>query len=241
MMKTEPLTYFFRNAKLIPSEVEKFVCGEKFFALMLTDGRIGVCSTLGIAADVSILNGNRNFNLSDDRQRIVINAWLNAKMNYDNDYRSRSDIFDRIDFRRYNRIVMIGYFESLYEKFAGRSISIEIFDREISNNHTSPISNLEAAVRKADSLILSGTTIFNRSFLKLVSLTSAKCDVYLLGPSNILSNGMFQYRNVKMVFGSVFRNRDTDLLEKIREGNGAKHFLKEENKVYIMAEDFVLK
>jgi uncharacterized protein (DUF4213/DUF364 family) len=88
----------------------------------------------------------------------------------------------------------------------------------------------------ADTVILTGTTIFNNTFLDVLYSTGKNSSVFLLGPSNILSNDMFAYRNIEVVFGSVFEPYDHKLFDKIREGRGTQGFIDNLKKVYIKSE-----
>jgi uncharacterized protein (DUF4213/DUF364 family) len=103
------------------------------------------------------------------------------------------------------------------------------------------MSGLRSSLNSADSVIITGTAIFNRTFSELVSLTDDECDIFLLGPSNILHADMFKYRNLKMVFGSVFERYDAEIMVMLREGYSARQFLRERNKVYIKSPGFVVR
>ncbi|MFH2141151.1 MAG: DUF364 domain-containing protein, partial [Bacteroidota bacterium] len=67
----------------------------------------------------------------------------------------------------------------------------------------------------------------------IINNTNNKCDIFLLGPSNILHSDMIDYRNIKFVFGSVFQKNDLRVLKIISEGGGTPDFLKYLEKVYI--------
>ena len=97
---------------------------------------------------------------------------------------------------------MVGYFESLYEKFSKAHINLSVFDIQKESHVLSDLSDFGKAVEKCQTMVLTGTTIFNNTFLDIVNRTSDECTIYLLGPSNILSADMFRYRNIKVVFGS---------------------------------------
>ncbi|MCK5171473.1 MAG: hypothetical protein KAQ75_16455, partial [Bacteroidales bacterium] len=90
-----------------------------------------------------------------------------------------------------------------------------------------------AEIAKADALILSSTSVFNNTFLDLVNATNDHCDIYTLGPSTILHKEMFQYRNIKLLFGSVFELNDLNTIKIIQKGGGTKQFLPFMSKVYL--------
>lgn len=237
----EPLQHFIDRIDLYSFRIGKHVSGEKFFGIMLDDGRIGICSTLGYKPDISILRKGRINNLTDPCKRIVVNAWLNAICNYSGNYETHADIFDRIDFSGYGKTVMIGYFETLHEKFIKSGIDVKIFDMKISSENLEPMESMPSALAESDAVIITGTAIFNGTFNDLISYTPEDCDVFLLGPSNILHADMLMYRNVKIVFGSVFERFDTRIFESISQGLGARNFLNDNNKVFLTAPNFILR
>ena len=59
------------------------------------------------------------------------------------------------------------------------------------------------------------------------------CDIFTLGPSTIMSNEMFNYRNVKLLFGSIFEPNDILTLKIIQGGGGTKQFMPYMKKVFL--------
>jgi hypothetical protein len=57
------------------------------------------------------------------------------------------------------------------------------------------------------------------------------CDIFLLGPSSIMNRDMFGYKNIKKIFGSIFKPDDKNVLNVIGNGFGTKKFLKYGRKV----------
>lgn len=235
----EPLTYFYRKFGFDLSRIKSSVIGEKYTAIMLNNGNTGVCATLGTRVDDSLLRGAQP-DMSEPSHRIILNAWFNALCNYDRTYDDIVDIFDRIDFSSYGEVVMVGYFESLYEKFRRDGIPLKVFDIHKESDIISDIKGMEGILSKAGAVILTGTTIFNNTFSSVISSTPDGCDIFLLGPSNILSDEMFGYRNIKVVFGSVFTRDDHELLRRIGSGSGTRGFLERLQKVYIKSDKFIL-
>ena len=88
-------------------------------------------------------------------------------------------------------------------------------------------------VAKADVLILSSTSVFNNTFSNLVEATNDHCDIYTLGPSTILNKEMFYYRNIKLLFGSIFEPNDINTLKIIQQGGGTKQFMPFMKKVFL--------
>ncbi len=231
----EPLEYFFEKYGIDLQNIKHIVCGEKYVAVELKNGQIGVCSTLNKYVNVDIRD-LRSPKLNNEQHRIVLNAYFNATYNYKNDYDTRIDIFDKINFKKYNKIVMVGFFRSLVEKFEKEKINLTIFDKAEEDPKLAVMSDQLAEVAKADALILSSTTIFNNTFTDIINSTKENCDIYTLGPSTILSPEMFRYRNIKLLFGSVFDLNDINTIKIIQNGGGTKQFLPFMNKVFLKPE-----
>lgn len=235
MTMEEPLTHFYKKYGFDLEIIKSYIIGKKYIAIMLTNGNTGVCATLGTTVNDSLLKGAPP-DTSDLSHRIILNAWFNALCNYDRSYSDIVDIFDRISFKRYKDVVMVGYFETLHEKLRRDGIPLRVFDIHKESSILSDINILEESLSAADALILTGTTVFNNTFMPVISSTPDDCDIFLLGPSNILNNDMFSYRNIKVVFGSVFTPNDKELMTRIGSGCGTKGFLDRLQKVYIASE-----
>jgi uncharacterized protein (DUF4213/DUF364 family) len=228
----EPIEYLFEKYGIDLQNIKNIICGDKYVAVVLKNGNIGVCATLGNFVNIE----PRDLQFPDIKNiahRIVLNAYLNALFNYSNTYNTAIDIFDKIDFKKYRNIVMIGFFKSLVEKFERDNIQLTIFDKEVKDTQLTDMSLQLNLVSQADALILTSTSVFNNTFLELVSATKDSCDVFTLGPSTIMHDEMFLYRNVKLLFGSVFDPNDILTLKIIEAGGGTKQFMPYMKKVFL--------
>jgi uncharacterized protein (DUF4213/DUF364 family) len=228
----EPIEYFFEKYGIDLKSINEIICGAKYVAVLLKNGQVGVCATLDDYVNIDI----RDLKIADVKNvkhRIVLNAYFNAMFNYQNEYDTTSDIFDKIDFKKYNKIVMTGFFRSLVKKFENDKIDLTIFDKAENDEKLTDMSEQIAKVAKADALILSSTSVFNNTFMDLVNATKDTCDIYTLGPSTILNKEMFQYRNIKFLFGSIFVPNDVNTLKIVQQGGGTKQFLPFMDKVFL--------
>jgi hypothetical protein len=228
----EPLEMFYKVAGFDPDLIDRFESGEKYTGIMLKNGNIGVCAVLGHKINDSLLR-ERVPDFNDPGQRIILNAYFNARLNYELPEVSRGDIFSKERFSQYSEIVMIGSFSTLLKKFSNFSIPVAVFDRLSEEEFLIPMRRQPEFLSNADCVILTGTTISNNSFMEITEHTPAGCDIFLLGPSNTIHPSIFGYRNIKVVFGSRFSKGDHQVLDLIRDGHGTKSFLKETNKVYV--------
>ncbi|NOQ28442.1 MAG: hypothetical protein GQ564_24015 [Bacteroidales bacterium] len=231
----EPIEHFFEEYGIDLQSINQIVCGEKYVAVLLKNDQVGVCATLDNYVNVDIKD-LRFPDLKNLQHRIVLNAYYNASFNYNNQYDSTIDIFDKIDFKKYKKIVMIGFFQSLVKKFETEKINLKIFDKAVQDDKLTDMSKQLSEIAKADALILSSTSVFNNTFLDIINATKDNCDIYTLGPSTILNEEMFQYRNIKFLFGSIFEHNDVNTIKIIEHGGGTKQFLPFMNKVFLNCE-----
>ena len=229
---TEPLKYFNTIYPFDKTLIDQLVIGEKYVGIMLKNGQIGVCSTLQnqIAFDIDTIT---EIDLCDINHRIIYNAYINALLNYHDNYRSDKDIFEAIDFSKESQIVMIGFFRPLVEKFQTANIPLTIFDLHNKDNIIQPASQKKAVLKEAGTVILTSTSIFNDTFLDIVKNTPQDCRIYLLGPSSVMHRYMLTFRNIENIFGAVFPKNDHRILQTIRNGEGTRSFLPLGTKVYI--------
>lgn len=233
----EPIKHFYSLEGFDPDNISEWVIGNKYVAVMLNSGHIGVCARLGNDMSDGLFR-KQGPDLNNTSHRIILSAYYNALFNYRRKYTDIKDIFERIDFSRHSNIVMVGYFETLFEKFSRSRLNLDVFDIHKESDILTDISRMEERLSEAGTIILTGTTVFNNTFRDIVSISPSGCNIFLLGPSNIMSEEMFKYRNIKVVFGSVFNNRDSRVLAKISEGHGTRGFLPYLQKVYIVKDDY---
>jgi len=229
----EPLKYLFSQYGYQKDEIKEVVVGDKYLAVLLENGNMGVCAILKSEVEDCISEVEK-LDLDLPSHRIFYTAWLNAKINYENDYSDQKDIFDLIDFSKYERIVMIGYFKPVAEKLRNAEIDFSVFDLYKQDKEIVPLKMQRSYVSGADAVILTATSIFNNTFRNIVCNSSpGACDIFVLGPSAILSKELLKYRNVKNLFGFIFPSEGKEALEIIREGGGTRSFNKFGSKVYI--------
>lgn len=226
----EPLKHFVEKHGVDISNVDKIVCGRKYSAVLLKNGNIGVCANLlnDVKAEKEDFKAP---DLNKIEHRIILNAYFNANLNYLNHYEKTADIFDGIDFMNYKNIVMVGLFRPLLEKFKKNNIEIHVFDLIKKDGALVSIKDEMEYIKKADAIILSATSIANGTFMDIVTHSRESCDIFLLGPSSIMSRDMFEYKNIKKIFGSIFKAGDENVLNVIRNGFGTKKFIKYGRKV----------
>ena len=228
----EPLTHYVNKYGISVSQLDRIIIGSKYSAVQLKNGHIGVCSNLRKKFDVDILE-LQNPDLENTNHRILITAYFNALLNYNNKYIRTADIFDKINFKNIKNIVMIGMFKPILKKFEESNIDVSVFDMRDKTNEVLPYKNEMEYVAKADAIILTSTSIFNRTFMDIIKNSKESCHIFLLGPSTIMNTDMFSYKNIKCIFGSVFNRFDDRVLDTISKGEGTRKFLPFGKKVFL--------
>ncbi len=222
---TEPIKFLFKKYGFDVTSINEIVSGTKYTAVILENGHIGVCANLMNNTKINITD-LKTPDISSISHRIILNAYYNALLNYSNTYDKNEDIYESVDFNKYHNTIMIGFFKPLLKRFEENHIELSIFDILKKDEKINQKEANAQDIKKADAIILSSTTIFNNTFLKIVNSSSDNCDIYMLGPSSILHKEIFLYKNIKGIFGSTFKKNDEKILELIKNGFGTRDFLK---------------
>lgn len=226
----DPITHYHQKYNYDQSLVKEFISGERYVAVLFENGNIGVCATLGQIVNTEI---PKELDLTNSEHRIFLNAYYNALLNYNQNYSEEKDIFEAVDFKQFSNIVMVGNFKPVVKRFQKENIPLFIFDKKEDEAILVKMKDQMEYIRKADAIILTATSIYNHSFMELVENTAENASVFILGPSSIMNSDMKAYRNVKMIFGSVFEPFDVRVLDLIKANFGTRYFSPFSKKVFI--------
>ena len=221
----EPLAFLLNKYDFEINRIEKISTGQKYTAVLLKNGNIGVCANLG-----HIINPKKSYYVNLDLRnfihRIVLNAYFNALLNYSGNCKSDADIFDAVDFGKYKKVVMVGFIKPVAEKLKNDGVSVSVFDLQKEDRLLTPIVEQKKFLEEADVVILSSTSLINATFIDLINATKNRCDIYMIGPSSIMAQELLAYKNIKMIFGATFNKTDNRILKIIQEDGGTRVFLK---------------
>lgn len=220
---------FLKSEKVFPLPSSQFTIGAKYVAALSTNGQIGVCATLGKTIEHASDKGR---DLSQQESRVLVNAYVNSVLNYKVPIDGDGDIFEVVDFSRYNHIVMIGYFGSLVQKLQTRNIKPFTFDIDQHEAPVLPMNLQQEHLNRADCVILTSTSLSNDTFEGIINSIPKTCSVFMLGPSTPLDDLMFTIPQVKGLFGSLFPTNHAETLKVIAEGYGTRDFMQYMRKVY---------
>lgn len=227
-INVEPLEFLLKKYSFNKDKIKRLVIGERYTAVQLNNGNIGVCANLGATIDINSFN--KQLDVKQYSHRIILSAYFNALLNYSNNFSHAGDIFDIINFSSYRHAVMIGYFRPIVKKFNKEAINLAIFDFRENEKNIIPETQKKKYLQKADTVILTATSLSNNTFFQIIKSTNNNSDIYLLGPSSLLNNELFNY-NLKAIFGTVFPENHDRILEIIKAGKGTREFIKYGNKV----------
>ncbi|AKB20498.1 Molybdenum ABC transporter ATP-binding protein [Methanosarcina sp. WH1] len=136
--------------------------------------------------------------------------------------RSSSDILDLI--KPGDRVAMIGYFGPLVPRIMKITEKLTVLEkREIESpqTRTLPSEKAREILPSSDVIILSASTLANRTFDELLSLRGAAREVILLGPSAPLYPEPFFKRGITAVMGTRITIPET-MLTIVSEAGGTK-------------------
>ncbi|AKB52675.1 Molybdenum ABC transporter ATP-binding protein [Methanosarcina barkeri str. Wiesmoor] len=135
---------------------------------------------------------------------------------------SNIDILDLI--KPEDRVAMVGYFAPLVPKILKITNKLTILEkREIESPKTLTLPSEKAreVLPTSDVIILSASTLANRTFDELLSLRGAAREVVLLGPSSPLYPAPFFERGITAVMGTQILDPIT-MLTIVSEAGGTK-------------------
>jgi len=226
----DPITHYYRKYAFDSSLVKDFVCGARYVAVLFQNGNIGLCATLGETVQAEI---PKEIDLKNTEHRIFLNAYYNALLNYNQEYTEEKDVFEAVDFTQFSNIVMVGNFRPVVKRFQEANIPLFIFDKREDEEILQEMKDQMQYIRNADAIILTATSMFNQSFMELIENSAEHAPIYILGPSAIMHADMKKYKNVEMIFGSVYEPNDQRVLDVIRANLGTRYFSPFSRKVFI--------
>lgn len=222
-------------------EVEDVRIGLAYTGVLLSDGYGGVactplyefsgCPTLGFAGSLKGKTADKVLELAlseNPLEAAVGVATANAlshmlwDLKPENFPVSNVDILDLI--KPEDRVAMVGYFGPLVPKILKITNKLTVLEkREIESPKTStlPPEKSREILPASDVIILSASTLANRTFDELLSLRGAAREVVLLGPSAPLYPKPFFQRGITAVMGTRIFDPLT-MLTVVSEAGGTK-------------------
>lgn len=228
----DPLALFHHIAPFNRNAIKSILSGEIYTVVELKNGNIGVCANLKNEI-IHDLPSNIDFN--NINHRIILQAYYNALFNYSSESEFLHDnLVDLLEEKKYNFIVMIGFFKPVYAELNQKNIPVHVFDFFNKEPFIIDYDKRFELIPKADCIIISATTIFNETFIELTELSSPDCEIHILGPSTPMTKEMFNYKNIKYLHGILpFDNKE--IIESIKNNEGTRKFIRFCKKVMLKA------
>lgn len=229
---SDPLTLLAAEAAVTGFVYNRIVYGKRYCAVMLPDGRCGVCATLGVPPPAEL---PRFFNpdFKTPAGRVITQATLNAALNINSTEGNHVDVGSAIVASGFRKMVMIGCFYPLIDPLRNAGIELKIFDPAADQSLVRPEEELAGAVADCQLLMITATSITNNTFVSLIGLVAVETEVWLAGPSAPLSRLMLTEYPVNRLFGTRFAPGNHTLLKLIDEGNGTRGFSHTGEKIMI--------
>ncbi len=213
------------------ARVSDYVMGIGLCAVVLDDGRAGVAYTdrKAIPWGCSLYDElpRRNipveefiemFDSSDTLMRSLGMAAINACINFGEF--EVADIMEKVEILNSDVVGMIGYFDPMIEDIKRRAKLLYIFEKEKMPG-TLPPNKIPDLVPECDVLLVSATTVINRTFDSIIEC--AKTDrIAMLGPSTPICPEAFPEVSV---FGATFVTPEA--LQTIYHGGGTRNLYRE--------------
>jgi len=218
----DPLEYLLKMYPPDFTKIAKRIYGNVYFAIMLHDGNIGVCATLG--NPIEPVEINSPIALESPSWRILLIAFYNALLNPHIKPNGFTDIFNHVNFNSNDNIVMIGFFRPLVAKFDSHGIPVKVFDIQQEDTRLTPYEQLDSELQRADNVIITSTTFVNNTFASIISKIRPDAKAYLLGPSSIVHPVIFNYPQVLAIFGMRFQANRKMVLDIIANNGGTPDF-----------------
>ncbi len=228
----DPITLFIDKIGVDISLVKEYILGEKYAAVILKNGNIGLAANI-INVDKFDFKTVKLFDTENFTHRLFLLAFFNAVFNNLPNNLSGEDIFDIIDFSEYENIVMVGYSIPMFKKMKERNCVPSVFDNHSDEELIIEQRLISEYLKKANSVILTGTSIINNSFNEIIETVNEKCDVFLIGPSATFSESLLNIKNIKGIFGTQFKPNDENVIRLIRQNEGT-NCLKKYGKKFVL-------
>ncbi len=150
----------------------------------------------------------------------TINAILNNKKNFLSNT-LKGEIISYLNLSDKDEVLMIGYFESIYNQLKGKVKKIWVIEKPWKNSNL----NILEIIHKIKLAIITSFTLLNKTLEDFLELTKEIPHILLMGPSTPLIPEIFKNTPITWLCGNIVKDSEL-LFREICEGKGIKSFLK---------------
>lgn len=158
----------------------------------------------------------------------TINATVNQNIN------KTGDILEYLDIKDGDSIGMVGNFKPLIERF-NKDIDLHIFERNPDDDNIYPDWAVDQFLPNEDIVIISGTTLVNKTIDHLLSISQNAREIVILGPTTTMCTSIFKKRGVTALGGTVIEDPGK-ALKIISQGGGTRKLNESSKKVDLILE-----
>jgi uncharacterized protein len=139
------------------------------------------------------------------------------------------DVLESLNLNKNESVLMIGHFTPIEAQLRKITSNLYVYDDKNDTGNKPPESFINSASCSRVVLITS-TTLINKTLNNIISLTPNAETRVLLGPSTPLIPDAFRGEGIDILSGMVFRDKDK-IKEIISQGGGTMHFKNYSQKV----------
>lgn len=228
-------------------EVIDIRIGTGYTAVVLDNGKCGLAYTYrsgssgecGLLKEAGELTGKKaseliHFYPSHNSIKASIGlATINAIVNYDLPGKIEGDVLEAIDISSGDMVGMIGYFAPLIKELEKKTDNIFIFEKkDIKEKYIVSEQEKEKILPNCNVVLLTSTTLVNKTFEPLIELIKNAGNCVLLGPSTPLVPEFFKDKGIHMLSGVEIIDVH-NILKVVGQAGGMQSFKKYIRKINI--------
>jgi uncharacterized protein (DUF4213/DUF364 family) len=128
-------------------------------------------------------------------------AAVNAAINNSITHFSEGDVLEDIKFNPDDKVAMVGFFAPLVPKIKSAVSRFDVFDLRYKAPEVVPQSKQAEILERASVVIVTATSLVNKTADKVLSFAKAAREICFLGPSQPLAPEPFRKRGVTLISG----------------------------------------
>ena len=161
------------------------------------------------------------FSQNDLLSRSFALATLNALKAHEPDH-DDTDVFDHVSVEGSDSVVMVGYIEPIAAMLQRKGARVAVFEhRALNATVIKPEQDMGMAIKDADIIILTATTIINNTLRDILARPTTARDVILMGPSTPMIPEAFAATPITHLAGSLVIDREK-AFQIVMEGGGTQ-------------------
>jgi uncharacterized protein len=159
-------------------------------------------------------------------------AAINSAVSVDNLDNISGDVLEHLDITRDEPVLMIGHFAPVEMQLKNITANLSVYDDKYNPDKKDSDAFLQHA-DKCRVVLITSTTLINKTFENIISKTPNARMRVLLGPSTPLFPDIFKNEGVHMLSGMTFKDNNK-VKEIVSQGGGTMHFKKYAQKINLL-------